>query len=57
VELLDFVIVCVFREMCTEFESVNLKEGEHLGDVGVFRTIILKWVLQKFVVRMWNGFV
>jgi hypothetical protein len=34
------------REMYTEFRQKNLKESDHLGDVGVDR-VILKQTLEK----------
>jgi len=35
------------REMNSRFSWGNLKEGEHLDDVGVDERILLKWILKK----------
>jgi len=35
------------REMHSRFSWDNLKEGEHLDDVGVDGRILLKWILKK----------
>ena len=35
----------------------NLKESDHLEDLGVDRRIILKWMLRKSVGRAWTAFV
>jgi len=35
------------REMHSQFSWDNLKEGEHLDDVGVDGRILLKWILKK----------
>ena len=32
----------------TEFYWKNLREGDHLEDVGVDGRIILKWIFEKF---------
>jgi hypothetical protein len=38
------------REVHTGFWWGNLREGHHLGDPGVYRRIILKWIFKK-----WDG--
>jgi hypothetical protein len=35
------------REMLSRFSWGNLKEGEHLDDVGVDERILFKWILKK----------
>jgi hypothetical protein len=34
-------------EMLTKFKWGNLKEGDHLEELGVDGKIILKWILEK----------
>jgi len=33
----------------------NLKERDHLGDTGVNRRIILRWIFGKLDVEEWTG--
>ena len=33
----------------------NLRERDHLGDPGVDRRIILKWIFRRWDVRTWTG--
>jgi hypothetical protein len=35
----------------------NLKERDHLADVGIDGRVILQWALQKYGVRQWAGFI
>ena len=35
------------REMHAEFYWGNLKETDHLEDLGIDETIMLKWAIQK----------
>jgi hypothetical protein len=42
-------------EACTGFWWGNLREGDHWGDQGVDGRIILRWILKKWVVEVWNG--
>jgi len=43
------------KEKCTVFWCRNLKEREHLEDIGLDRRIILKWVLKQGWV--WTGLI
>ena len=33
----------------------NLKERDHLGDLGVVGSIILRWIFRKWDVVVWTG--
>jgi len=33
----------------------NVKERDHLGDPGLGRRIILRWILRKWDVGVWTG--
>jgi hypothetical protein len=33
--------------MCTKFRLGNLKERDHLEDLGIYGRIILEWILWK----------
>jgi hypothetical protein len=35
----------------------TLKVRDHLGDLGLDRRVILKWMLKKVGVRLWAGLV
>jgi hypothetical protein len=51
---------CILHEKCemhTQFWSKYLKEQDHLGDLGVDERIILRWVLHKWGMTMWIGFI
>lgn len=47
--------------MHAEFQSVNLKRvglyQDHFGDLNVDRKIMLKWILIKYCIRVWAGFI
>jgi hypothetical protein len=43
--------------MRTEFWPENLTGRDYLKDLGKDRRIILKWILKKYDVRMWTGFI
>jgi hypothetical protein len=43
------------KEKCIVFWCRNLKEREHLEDIGLDRRIILKWVLKQGCV--WSGLI
>jgi hypothetical protein len=43
--------------MRTKFWSENLKGRDHLEDLGVDDTTILKWILEKSGGKMWIGFI
>jgi hypothetical protein len=38
------------------FWSENLNGKDHLGDLGIYGKIIIKWILRKYGVRVWTGF-
>jgi hypothetical protein len=42
-------------EVYTGFWWGNLKERNHLGDPGVDRRIILRWIFRKWDVGVWTG--
>jgi hypothetical protein len=44
-------------EVHTTFLSENLKGRDHFGDLNVDGNLILKWMLNKYVARVWNGFI
>ena len=41
--------------MCTGFWWGNLREGDHWGDPGVDGRIILGWIIGKWDVGVWTG--
>jgi len=41
--------------MLYTFWSVNLKERDHLKDVGIDGRIILKYILNKLEEKEWSG--
>jgi hypothetical protein len=43
--------------MNKEFWPGNLKERDHLKDLGVDGRTILKWFLNKLGGKAWNGFI
>jgi hypothetical protein len=47
---------CMGQEMHTKFWSENLKERDHLEDLGMDRRIILEWILDKQDGNMRIGF-
>ena len=44
-------------EAYTGFWWGNLKKRDHLGDPGVDRRIILKWIIRKWDVGEWIGLI
>jgi hypothetical protein len=42
-------------EACTGFWWRNLRERDHLGDLGVDWRIILRWIFRKWDVRVLTG--
>jgi hypothetical protein len=38
------------------FSLQTCKERGHLGDLNIDGRIILKWLIKKYVVRMWTDF-
>jgi hypothetical protein len=43
------------REACIGFWWGNLSERDHLGEPGVDRSIILRWIFRKWDVEVWAG--
>ena len=43
------------RISCTGIWWGNLSESDHLGDPGVDGRIILRWIVRKWDVGVWNG--
>ena len=41
--------------MCTRFWWGNLRERDHLGNAGIDRSIILRWIFRKCDVVVWTG--
>jgi hypothetical protein len=41
----------------TGFRSGDLRERDHLKDLGVDGKIILKWIFKKWDVGAWNGLI
>jgi hypothetical protein len=39
----------------TGFWWGNLRERDHLGDPGIDRRIILRWIFRKWDVGVWSG--
>jgi hypothetical protein len=37
--------------------KILAEKPEHLGDLGVHRSIILKWILKEQSVRLWTKFI
>ena len=42
-------------EACAGFWWGNLREKVHLGDPGVERRILLRWISRKWDVGVWTG--
>jgi len=43
--------------MHTKLWLVNLKGKDHLEDIGIHRKIILEWSLEKYIGKVWTGFI
>jgi len=43
------------RGAYTGFWRGNVREGDHLGDIGVDGRIVLRWIFRKRDVRVWTG--
>jgi len=43
------------EDLYTEFWWANLREIDHLEDLGVDGKIILRWIFRKWDVRAWTG--
>jgi len=42
-------------EICTGFWLGNLRERDHLEDLGIDGRIIILWIFRKWDVRAWPG--
>jgi hypothetical protein len=42
-------------EACTGFWWGNLRERDHLGEPGIDRKIILRWIIRKWDMGVWKG--
>ena len=49
--------VCEAEEVHTRLWVGDLRERCHLEDVGVYGTIILKWILNKWSEEAWTGLI
>jgi hypothetical protein len=43
--------------MDSKFWSKNLKDRDNFVDVSVDGRILLKWIVEKQIGRVWNGFI
>jgi hypothetical protein len=43
------------RVMLRRFWGGNMKERDHLDDLAIEGSVILKWILKKLVYRLWTG--
>jgi len=48
---------CGTRKVRTRFWWGNLRERDHLVNLGVDGRIILKWIFRKWVGRAWTGLI
>jgi len=53
--LLLLLFVWVRRWGCIGFCWGNQREGDHWGDLGVHRWIILGWISRRWDVGIWTG--
>jgi hypothetical protein len=45
------------RNACNILDGISKGKRDHLGDIGTYMRLVLKWILKKQIVRMWSGFI
>jgi len=47
----------VEKKLHNELHNLYYRPRDHMGELGMRLRIILKWILKKYGVRMWAGFI
>jgi hypothetical protein len=50
------VIAVLIGELRNAYKIETVKGRGHLGDLGIGGRLLLKWILEKWDMRMWTGF-